>query len=334
MIGKDLDQVTKEDLQKFVATINNSSLKEWTKHDYKVAVKKFYRLMEGRDDDPDFIPEKVRWLKTTMKEDEFVDPNLILRAEEVEKIVASCPKILHKAICRFLFETGVRAGDLLEMKIRDINLKESYVTINGTKTKYSRRIVPIMKSVPFLAQWLENHPDCDPDSPVWMARKGERLSYNTLCYILSEGARRAGITNRKVNPHAWRKASATENSKFLTFPQLCSYHGWKIGSEIPMHYIRYTQDDIKRAIRKKNGLPEEQHEKPKEIKICQRCEKECDPVASFCDRCGFMFSDSDRVVKIKELAERREKADHIMNVATKYPELLKVLEDIMKKESI
>jgi len=299
-----------------------------------VAIKKFYKVMEGHDDDPDFIPEKVRWLKTTMKEEEFMDPNHVLRADEVDKIVASCRKTLHKAVCRFLFETGVRVGELLEMKVRDINLKEGYVTINGTKTKYSKRVVPIVLSVPLLVQWLDSHPDPNPDSYVWMNRKGVRISYSNLCYILKEGARRAGITNRRVNPHAWRKASATENSKFLKYPELCSYHGWKIGSDIPMHYIRYRNDDIRKAFRKRSGLPEEEEEKPKTMKNCQRCEKECDPMASFCDRCGYMFSDSERISKLNKLAERREKADQIMDMATKYPEMMRMLEEIIRKEKI
>ncbi|NVM54929.1 MAG: tyrosine-type recombinase/integrase, partial [Candidatus Helarchaeota archaeon] len=265
MLGKDLDKTNKEDLQRLVARINTSSFKEWTKHDYKVTIKKFYKLMEGNDDDPDYCPKKIRWMKTTMKEEDFVNPNELLRSDDVDRIVSFCDNILHKTICRFLFESGVRAGELLSMKIKDVNLKEGYITIQGTKTKYSKRTIPIVQSVPLMAQWFEVHPDCDPESYLWLSKRGQRISYNNLCYILKEGAKRAGIKNKKVNPHAWRKASATENSKYLKYPELCTYHGWKIGSDIPMLYIRYTQEDIKKALQKRNGLVMEKEEERPQI---------------------------------------------------------------------
>lgn len=332
MMGKDFDMANKDDIQKLVAQINNSSLKEWTKHDYKVAIKKFYRIMEGKDDDPEFCPEKVRWLKTTMKEEDFVNPNELLRPHEVDRIISRCTLPLHKTVCRFLFETGVRAGELLSLKISDVNLEEGYVTVNGTKTRYSKRIVPISESIPLLSQWLDVHPNCNPDNSLWITNLGTRLSYGSLCYILSEGAKRAGIINKKVNPHAWRKASATENSKYLKYPELCAYHGWKIGSDIPMLYIRYTQEDIKKAFQRKNGIVEEAVVKKNRIKKCGGCGKICEPTVSFCPSCGFMFSDCDKVSTLSELCKRRKQADTILDIVTKHPKLLETLEEILKKE--
>jgi integrase/recombinase XerD len=334
MLGKDLDKTTKEDIQALAAKINSSDLSEWTKHDYKVTVKKYYKLMEGDEDEPDYFPKKVRWLKSTVREPEYVNPKEILKPEDVDKIVAACDSILHKTICRFLFETGVRAGELLGMKIKDVDLEEGYVVIHGTKTKYSSRTVPIVQSIPLMTQWLEIHPDPDPESHFWCTKKGTGISYSLLSFILKEGAYRAGIRHKRVNPHAWRKASATENSKYLKYPELCAYHGWKIGSDIPMLYIRYTQEDIKKAFSKRTEFAVEKKEIKPNLKKCKRCQMICDLMASFCPRCGFMFSDTDRVAKIQELRKRREKADFLMDVVTQNPQLIKMLEDIMRKEEL
>lgn len=160
------------------------------------------------------------------------------------------------------------------------------------------------------------------------------MSYSHLRYILNEGARKVGIKNKRVNPHAWRKASATENSKHLKYPELCTYHGWKIGSDIPMVYIRYTQEDIKNALRKKNGLVEQKEEEKPHMKKCGRCEKICDQTASFCSKCGFMFSDTERVSKINELYKRRQKADALMSIVSKHPRLMNMLEEILRKEKL
>lgn len=42
-IDVDLALATEKDLQKYVATLERSDKKEWTKHDHKFALKKFYK---------------------------------------------------------------------------------------------------------------------------------------------------------------------------------------------------------------------------------------------------------------------------------------------------
>jgi site-specific recombinase XerD len=333
-LDKDLDKTSKEDLQKLVARINASDYKEWTKHSFRVIIKKFYKIMEGNDDDPDYYPKKVRWIKTTMRDVELVNPTELLKPDDVDKIISSCDKILHKAIIRFLFETGVRVDELLSIKIKDVNLQEGYVVINGTKNKYSKRTVPIVQSMPLMTQWLELHPDCDPECFVWTTRDSKKMSYGHLRYIINEAARKAGIKGKKINPHAWRKSSATENSKHLKYPELCTYHGWKIGSEIPMLYIRYTQEDIKKAFQKKNGIIEHKEEQQSPIKKCKRCNQICEKTSSFCPKCGFMFSDTERTSKIRSLQKRRQKADALFDLISQHPQLLEMFEDALKKNDI
>jgi site-specific recombinase XerD len=39
----DLDKVTEEEIRAYVGSIERSALSDWTKHDYKVTLKKFYK---------------------------------------------------------------------------------------------------------------------------------------------------------------------------------------------------------------------------------------------------------------------------------------------------
>jgi len=42
-ITVDFDRATEADIRAYVGSIERSSLSDWTKHDYKVSLKKFYR---------------------------------------------------------------------------------------------------------------------------------------------------------------------------------------------------------------------------------------------------------------------------------------------------
>jgi site-specific recombinase XerD len=64
LLNKDFDAANKEDIERLAAEIEKSDYTDWTKHDYKVTIKIFYRWLEGNDEE---YPEKVKWIKTTVK---------------------------------------------------------------------------------------------------------------------------------------------------------------------------------------------------------------------------------------------------------------------------
>ncbi|RLG70969.1 MAG: hypothetical protein DRO11_05300 [Methanobacteriota archaeon] len=50
MLGKDFDKATKEDIERLVKRLERSDYSAWTKHDYKVALKRFYRWLNGGEE--------------------------------------------------------------------------------------------------------------------------------------------------------------------------------------------------------------------------------------------------------------------------------------------
>ena len=52
MLGKDFDKTTKEDLKKLIGEINKSDYADWSKHDFKVCIKRFWKWLkqtEGKE---------------------------------------------------------------------------------------------------------------------------------------------------------------------------------------------------------------------------------------------------------------------------------------------
>ena len=49
MLGKDFDEANKEDIVEVVRRIEARRISAWTKHDYRAALKKFYKWLKGAE---------------------------------------------------------------------------------------------------------------------------------------------------------------------------------------------------------------------------------------------------------------------------------------------
>ena len=114
-IDKNFLEVTKDDITTFLAELeqhryvprskedkNLKQYSEWTKKDYKVALKKFFRFL-GKE-------ELVKDIKTTMKNNRKKLPEELLTRTEIKKMVEASDHPRDKAIISLLYEGGLRIG--------------------------------------------------------------------------------------------------------------------------------------------------------------------------------------------------------------------------------
>lgn len=287
IVGKSLDRVKQDDLVRVVKEIqDNDKFSEWTKHDYKVALKKFYKWLKGEREGRLF----TEWFKVTVKNNNKKLPEELLTPEDVEKLASVATNLRDKAFVLTLYESGARIGELLPIRIRQIEFDKhgALLTLRG---KTGSRRIRLIASVQALIQWLNSHPyKSDKEAFVWIKMKAnggnEMISYAEACKILRELAKKSEI-DKPVNPHHFRHSRATELAKHLTEAQLCEYMGWVQGSDEASTYVHLSQRDIESAILKMYGIAvhEEKEVKFKPI-VCPRCNKENSPGSKFCSLCG------------------------------------------------
>jgi site-specific recombinase XerD/ribosomal protein S27AE len=322
MLGKDFDKASKKDIEDLVYRIERSSYSPWTKHDYKVALKKFYKWLKGNNEE---YPEEVRWIKTTLKEKDLLLPEQLLTEEEVMKLVDAASNPRDKAFIITLYESGARIGELGSMHIRDVSFEENYARLMLKGKTGSRRVIVIASS-PYLATWIQNHPlKNDPDAPLWVnigtVNRYEAMSYPALAKLLRASAQRAGL-NKKIHPHKLRHSRATFLASKLTEAQMNQVFGWKQGSDMPSVYVHLSGRDLDDAILGVYGLKKVDEEKPKLVpRICPRCSMSNAYDAKFCSRCGLALD----VKASAELEEARSKTDAIMDVLMKDKEFRELL---------
>ncbi len=306
---KDLDKFTVEDIQNLMELVRKGDFTEWTKHDYKVCLRIFFRWLYPNPKNPKAFPELVQDVNIRTKECETMGlkQSDVLTEEEVLRIVKAMPDAFGRAMLFCLYESGARISELANLRIGEVKFEDrngvgyALIQLFG---KTGKRDVPIYASLPALKEWLQVHPTGKPDDYLFVCRNG---FYPEIRKILHNAAGFAGI-HKPINPHAFRHARATHLAALgWSETQLCQFFGWKVGSDSPAVYIKLTGRNLTDSLLKLNGI--EVAEEPTQSKIrpikCLKCQTFNDPSKNYCS-CGYPLTpDAIKTFEEQRLTEQR-----------------------------
>ena len=323
MLGKGFGSVTKDDIIRVVGKIEGSDYKDWTKQSYKIALKRFYKWLRGSED----YPPEVRWLKATTKKTAKLLPEQLLTGEDVKRLAGAAENARDRALVLVLYETGCRAGEILTLRIKHMQI-DQYGGILIVSGKTGMRRVRIIASQSDLAKWVENHPYReDPEAPLWLnigtKKHNEALTYEAFRATLRRLAAKTGL-KKPVNPHIFRHSRASFLASNLTEAQMDQYLGWVPGSKMAGTYVHLSGRDVDAALLKMQGIktPEETEENPElKIRICPKCKEKNSPVSKFCSRCGSVMD----IKTALEIQEARSRSDGRMTRLLDDPEVKEFL---------
>jgi integrase/recombinase XerD len=322
MLGKSFSDATKKDIIVVVEQIERSKIEAWTKHDYKVTLKKFYKWLRGVEH-PGAYPPEVDWITTTMRNSDHVLPEEILTQDEIRRMVEVASNLKEKAMISVLYESGCRAGEFLSLKIKNVQL-DDFGAVLITEGKTGGRRVRIVASAPTLAMWLDSHPlKNDPAAPLWVSsatnRKNRPLEYRGFVKALEKIAEDAEVKKR-VNPHSFRHARATHLANSLTEAQMKELFGWTQGSKMASIYVHLSGRDVDNALLQLYGLkiPENRTVNAKDMmKTCPRCNERNAWDSKFCRRCAMVLD--------VDTARQMERAEDIVSRLLEDPQTKKML---------
>lgn len=308
-INKPFNDMTKDDVVKLLEEVQKKE--EWcdrTKYDFKVIFRSFFKWLKQSEE----YPPEVKWIKTS-KVNNHQLPEEILTEEEVKRLIEKTDNLRDKSFVSVLYESGCRIGELLTLKIRNIQPNEYGMALNVNGKTGQRRVL-VISSAPTLANWLNTHPYKDnPNALVWVGigtrNKNENLRYHAVVMMLRKLSELSGIKKR-VNPHSFRHARATHLANRLTEAQMKQYFGWKQGSDMASIYVHLSGRDTDEALLKIHGLINEEDGKEKilRLQICSRCKEKNDPTSDYCKRCASPLE----LEKALDLDEQRKDYDKSM----------------------
>jgi site-specific recombinase XerD len=131
-------------------------------------------------------------------------------AEDVQRLLAAITAVRDRALILLLLRTGMRIGELLEVKLSDLNLAERKILIYvGEKNYQGRAVYYNEDAAQALQNWLTER---DTQSGyLFPGRAGQgTLSYVTAWSAMRKALDRAGLSEKGYSLHHLRHTFATD----------------------------------------------------------------------------------------------------------------------------
>ena len=313
ILQKDWADVTEEDLRTLVAKIMTKHGKNGKESGYsrviKISLKAVVRFAKlgARNKPEDGEYQMIKFIKIKKVDDKLTREDLPTD-KELQKILAVCADSTRdKAMISVHAEAGTRINEVLGMKIKDFAVDKFGGTIK-VDGKTGVRPIRIVKSVPYLMKWLNDHPYKDNfESPLWVYIRnsnsfGKPMNYTGFNAILKKRVRQAKITKR-ITSHLFRHKEITDLANKLTESESRMRHGWEKSSLMPSRYSHLNQEDLDEKMLGIMGV-----KTPKEVKEslqeCSYCNIRYPTETRFCDTCSRPLNIVDALDMEKEQEER------------------------------
>jgi len=327
-----IEAASEQELKDVVAEINRSSYAEPTKHKFRCAIKKLYKIENGGEH-----PDKVKFFSVHRnKKPTSVTREDLFTEEELKQLLSSFNNTRDRAFTYTLYESAARPKELFSCTISDFTSSEKgdFIFLEGAKGTPDRTN-QLVRSGRSIREWIASHPlggelgDIDdPSAPLWVKTEqhsckkcGEYPQYHSdSCNYepdpsdpfkapayrrrFKKACEKADIPENKRRPYNLRHTRLTEVATFMGYEQLNKFAGWKPGSDRAKVYVHLNNDDVNQAIREEYGLGTEEDENS-EIH-CSFCGTTNQQPHTECRNCGRPLSlkQESRTEAKKQVLER------------------------------
>lgn len=200
---------------------NGHPLKMVTQNYHLIALRSFFKYLSKRDIKT-LAAEKIELPKPPSRQVEFLEhaevENLIeATQEEKDKLT----RLRDRAILEFLFSTGLRISELINLNKESINLKKREFSVKGKGDKI-RLVFLSDRAIKALEEYLEarsdnsralfirhDHKDSVEKQMKSMNEKATGLTARTVQRIMKKYGKLAGIM-KNISPHTLRHSFATD----------------------------------------------------------------------------------------------------------------------------
>ena len=152
--------------------------------------------------DPGIMKRKVR----------IQEPDALPKAipsEDIEAIFNAVTSIRNRALLMLLYRTGMRIGELLQVKLEDIVLPEQKILIYvGSKNYEGREVYYSSDAEQALKHWLRTRDKTK--RYLFYGRSDKPLNYVAAWNVMKKTLERAGLSGKGYSLHHLRHTFATE----------------------------------------------------------------------------------------------------------------------------
>jgi integrase len=298
----------------------------------------YYPTIEQKKRPKPSVIENIPLLKR--REQSIYKPSDLWTLEDDLLFLKYCPSAREKCYHTISRDLSCRPHEILKLKLKDIHFKNSgdyqyaEVLLNG---KTGSRNIPLINSIPYLKDWIGQHPQAgNPNSPLicgFGKKLGRRLSTPALYQIYSnykesvfpklldnpsvqreDKQKIKELLKKPWNPYIRRHSALTEKSTILPENILRQHAGWSIGSQMPQKYLHYFGNESSESLLEAYGIvPKNQQIDQLKPKQCPNCMESNKPDSKFCAKCRMVLTYDAYSETIEEKQQKESEVKELKN---------------------
>jgi len=145
----------------------------------------------------------------------------------------------NRAIVLVLFDTGIRASELLKLRLADVDIEHGLLRVQGKGNK-ERIVAMSRRTVKELWGYLKNRGS--REDSLFLSEERHPLTYEGMSGAIKKMGRKAGVTGTRVSPHTFRHTFAV---MFLrsggNIRDLQTLGGWET-LDMVIHYTQHLKE--------------------------------------------------------------------------------------------
>ena len=249
------------DLVGFFDFAQNSQIEEIKRKDFSA----YTKYLAKNEINPSSITRKIASIKGFFKflcykriiktnpATSIVSPKLpkrlpkVLTISEVEKILHSNLSAMDYAIVELLYSAGVRVSELVNLNIKNVDIKQQTIRVFGKGSK--ERIIPINKKcIEILKKYLKKREltalKYNSEPYLFLNENGKRITRQYVYKIIRTQGEKI---NKHISPHTLRHSYAThllENGADLRVVQELLGHSSIVTTQLYTHISKRTLREV------------------------------------------------------------------------------------------
>jgi hypothetical protein len=223
--------------------------------------------------------------------------------------------------------------------------------VNG---KTDSRHIPLINSIPYLKDWLDNHPHKRNPNAFLICGFGKSLGRRISAYRINRIYHKykvglftkliseinsdlpsqdkqiiTQLLNKPWNPYIFRHSALTDKSKVLKEYVLRQHAGWSGRSQMHLKYLHYFGNESSESILEAYGIvtTDEKIINKSKPKQCPNCLEPNKPDSKFCVKCRMILSYD---AYCETVEEKKQKDCELLNLQTRHEKEMKEIREEMR----
>lgn len=232
--SRDVKDLTKEEIEAFVYhQITKYKISESAQNTLINAIKAYYEHVLGRE----------RTVYEIQRPKKSMNLPNILSQEEIKGILGSVENLKHRTVLMLIYSAGLRIGEAIKLRVRDIHSDEGYIFIKGGKGKKDRKSVLSPVLLVLLRQYYKAY---KPSYWLFEGQEGGQYSATSIQAVFRKAIEKSN-SNPWATVHTLRHSFAThllQKGTNLRYVQALLGHESSKTTEIYTHVLSISNRNI------------------------------------------------------------------------------------------